>query len=108
MPARFFDGAPDIIRESVLDILHLPGEHLPYDVVFRDTYGRDHPRGPFLYGLDFGDGYRGCTFELDAFEMQRFRSRNRRRRVGWSALPADVRTSILAWIKMTTREAARQ
>ena len=98
MPARFLEGAPDIVRKNVLDIIGIvPAAPLDFDVLLRpdpapyaDTY---------VTGIDFGrDGARGCHFELHAYEARGYRERTRRNRVAWRDLPEPTRAAVLAYL----------
>lgn len=98
MPARFMDGAPDVVKRNVIDILAIvPAAPLDYDIVFRQ---HDTPRGGAAYGLDFGTyGGQGCHFYLTNHEMRAYRERNRRKRVAWRDLPEATRKAIVAYLE---------
>lgn len=91
MPARFMDGAPDVVKRNVIDILAIvPAAPLDYDIVFRRA----------AYGLDFGAyGEQGCHFYLTNHEMRAYRERNRRKRVAWRDLPEATRKAIVAYLE---------
>jgi hypothetical protein len=95
MPARFMDGAPDVIRRNVLDIVATPRDSvLEYDVVFRPE-----PDAAEIVGLDFGVyGWQGCHFFLEPHKARAYRERNRRKRVAWADLPEPTRKSILRYL----------
>ena len=98
MPARFMDGAPDIVKRNVIDILAtVPAAPLDYDVCFRQP---DSPRGGAAYGLDFGrHGAQGCHFYLTNSDMRDYRARNRRKRTAWRDLPDATQKAIVAYLE---------
>ena len=91
MPKRFLEGAPEVVRKGVLDIIATPKDAvLDYDVIWREDAEGE------AVGLDFGDhGWRGCHFFLKPHELRAYRDRNRRKRVAWGALPAATQKSII-------------
>ena len=96
MPSRFFDGAPDIVRRGILDIIAIrPAAPLDFDIVLPDvTCGT-------MSGVDFGaGGERGCHFYLKPHEMRAYRERNRRKRVAWRDLPEPTRSAIVRYLEM--------
>jgi len=95
MPARFMEGAPDIVKRNVIDILAIvPAAPLDYDVVFRAVDSGE------MSGLDFdGHGARGCHFFLKPHEMRAYRERNRRKRTAWRDLPDATQHAILAYLE---------
>lgn len=96
-PARFFDGAPAIVKAQVLDLIKItPAAPLDFDVLFRPE---PMARGQ-VTGLDFGaGGAQGCHFFLEAHEARAYRERNRRKRVAWSDLPAATQSRIVAYLE---------
>ncbi len=96
MPARFMEGAPDIVQERVIDILAIvPAAPLDYDVVFREVTGDGQ-----MYGLDFGRyGATGCHFFLQRHEMRAYRERARRKRTAWRDLPEATRKAIVNYLE---------
>lgn len=102
MPTRYLEGAPEEVREGVLDIFHIsPPAPLDYDIILRDP---DLLRvSGEVVGLDFGrSGERGCHFFLAApWQARAYRGRNRRRRVAWLDLPEDTREAVLAYLRET-------
>lgn len=95
MPARFMNGAPDIVRKNVIDIIS-DSAPLDYDVIFRQ---QDTPRGGASYGLNFDKyGDRGQHFYLTNYDMRAYRACQRRRRVAWLDLPEATRKSIVNYI----------
>lgn len=98
MPRRFMEGAPDIVRKGVVDIIRIvPPAPLDFDIVLRE--GELVP-GSECVGLDFhGDGVSGCHFFLKPHEMRAYRERNRRKRVAWKDLPRATRNAIVAYLK---------
>ena len=98
MPARFTDGAPDVVKRSVIDILAIvPAAPLDYDVIFRQP---DTPRGGASYGLEFGrHGTQGCHFYLTNSDMREYRERSRRKRVAWRDLPDATQRAIVAYLE---------
>lgn len=99
MPRRFMEGAPDIVRRSIVDIIRIdPPAPLDFDIVFRDVNG-EASRAE-MTGLDFDTrGSRGCHFFLRPHEMRDYRNRNRRKRVAWSDLPEATRTAIVTYLE---------
>lgn len=98
-PRRFFEGAPDIVKAQILDII---GPHAnavcEYDVILRPEPA---PRSELqIVGLDFGVyGSRGCHFFLKPHEARGYRDRNRRNRAAWNDLPAATQRAIVAYLK---------
>ncbi len=103
-PARFFAGAPDIVRAQVLDLIKISAAApLDFDVLLRPTKDRD-TRAPFyewFIGVDFGNqGEQGQHFFLNAGQLRAYRDRHRRRaRVAWSDLPADTQRAIVRYLE---------
>ena len=95
MPARFMDGAPDVVKHNVIDILAIvPAAPLDYDVCFRDVDSGE------MSGLDFDKhGAQGCHFFLKPHTMRAYRERNRRKRVAWRDLPAATQRAIVAYLE---------
>lgn len=98
MPARYMEGAPSIVRKSIIDIIGpFKDAVCEFDVCFRDPVTDDASE---FAGLDFGaDGSRGCHFFLKRHELRAFRERNRRKRVAWAKLPAPTRAAILNYLE---------
>ena len=96
MPARFMEGAPDIVRRNVIDIIGIvPAAPLDFDIVLRPEPDADE-----IVGLDFGMcGSQGCHFFLKPHEMRAYRERNRRKRVAWSDLPEPTQKAVLAYLE---------
>lgn len=96
MPARFLEGAPEAVRNGVLDLIAtVPPCPLDFDVILRPR-----PEDREVVGLDFGfSGAWGQHFFLKAHEMRAYRDRNRRKRVRWVDLPATVQKSIIAYLE---------
>lgn len=98
-PARFFEGAPDIVKNGVLDIFG-PHENAvcEYDVILRPEPA---PRSESqIVGLDFGvHGSRGCHFFLEPHEARAYRERSRRKRRAWNDLPPATQRAIVAYLK---------
>lgn len=94
MPARFMEGAPDVVKCQVLDIIRIvPAAPLDFDVVFRPE-----PDAPEIFGLDFDThGAQGCHFFLKPHEARAYRGRNRRKRVAWRDLPDATQKAILTY-----------
>ena len=96
MPARFMEGAPDVVRGGVLDIMG-PFEYAvcEYEILFKhpDTNPAE------IVGLDFDEhGARGCHFFLKPHDARAYRERNRRKRVAWLDLPKATRAAVLAYL----------
>jgi hypothetical protein len=107
MPARFMEGAPEIVRKGVLDILAVkPAAPLDFDVILRpDPADMADPYRAEVAGLDFGaHGSQGCHFFLRPFDMRAYRDRNRRKRVAWSDLPEATRAAIVAYLEWNPGE----
>lgn len=96
MPARFMEGAPDIVRKSLIDIIAIqPAAPLDFDVVLRPE-----PDSPEIAGLDFGaSGARGCHFFLKPHEARAYREHNRRKRKAWRDLPEATQKAIIAYLE---------
>lgn len=96
MPARFMAGAPDVIRQSVLDIVATPHDAvLEYDILFKPS----SPDAAEIVGLDFGGrGEQGCHFFLRPHEARAYRGRARRKRVAWVNLPEATQQAVLAYL----------
>lgn len=96
MPRRFLEGAPDIVRAQVLDLIRItPAAPLDFDIIFRPS---PFPRSAVI-GLDFGaNGVRGCHFELTTPEARAYRGRNRRKRVAWRDLPEPAQRALVAYL----------
>lgn len=95
-PARFFEGAPAIVKAQVLDFIEIkPAAPLDYDIVLRPAKGDQE-----VTGLDFGaEGERGCHYFLTPHEARRYRERNRRKRARWVDLPAATQSAIIAYLE---------
>lgn len=95
-PARFFEGAPDIVRAQVLDLIKIaPAAPLDFDVILKPE-----PDPEEVVGLDFGNyGERGCHFFLKPWEARAYRNRNRRNRAAWLDLPEATRRAIVAYLE---------
>jgi hypothetical protein len=107
MPSRFMQGAPEIVRENVLDIVG-PFKHAvcEYEAIFRAPI-TDNETGEMygFNGLDFSThGCRGCHFFLKPHEARAYRERNRRKRVTWLDLPAPTRKAIVAYLEWNPNE----
>lgn len=98
MPARYMQGAPDIVRKGIIDIIAIcPTAPLGYDVIFRQE---DTPRGGASYGLEFGQhGTQGSHFYLTNHEMRAYRERNRRNRVAWDDIPDVTQSAIIHYLE---------
>lgn len=98
MPARYMQGAPDIVRKCIIDIIAIcPTAPLGYDVIFRQE---GTPRGGASYGLDFCQhGTQGHHFYLTNYEMRAYRERNRRNRVAWDDIPAVTQSAIIHYLE---------
>lgn len=99
-PARFFAGAPEIVRAQVLDFIKIiPAAPLDYDVVLRpESLGEVDDSE--MVGLDFDNhGARGCHFFLSRWQMRDYRERNRRKRAAWSDLPPATQQAIVAYLE---------
>lgn len=96
MPRRFLEGAPEIVRKNVLDLIAIkPAAPLDFDVIMRP--GADDQE---VTGLDFGRcGAQGCHFFLKDWEARAYRDRNRRKRVAWSALPPATQAAIARYLE---------
>lgn len=105
MPVRFMEGAPDIVRNNVLDILAIkPATPLDFDVLLRSDPPAGVSRPCFEHhqtpGIDFGKhGTRGQHFFLNGPEMRAYRERNRRNRVAWRDLPERTQLAIVAYLE---------
>ena len=101
MPRRFMEGAPEILRRSVIDLIKIrPAAPLDYDVILRPNASDDMVAQ--VVGLDFGkDGAQGCHFFLERHEARDYRERNRRKRVAWRDLPAATQSAIVAYLEET-------
>lgn len=95
MPRRYLEGAPDIVRKGILDIIAIrPAAPLDFDIVLREGATDSE-----IVGLDFGrDGCCGCHFFLKPHEMRAYRERNRRKRVAWVDLPPDTQAAIVDYL----------
>ena len=96
MSRRFYKGAPEVVRDSVLGIfMFLPAAPLEYDVILSgplDKYG-------MLAAIDFGrNGERGDHFHMEPHELTYYQSRNRKKRVAWMDLPEATRSAIVAYV----------
>lgn len=98
MPARYMEGAPDIVKRNVIDILAIvPAAPLDYDVIFRQL---DTPRGGASYGLDIDrHGAQGRHFYLTNHDMRAYRERARRKRTAWRDLPDATQRAILTYLE---------
>ncbi|MFA7334858.1 MAG: hypothetical protein WC130_11290 [Kiritimatiellia bacterium] len=96
MPRRFLEGAPEIVRKKVLDMVEVkPAAPLDFDILFRPEPGDSQ-----IVGLDFGrTDLRGCHFFLEWHEARAFRERNRRKRVAWRDLPAGTQEMIVSYLE---------
>lgn len=95
MPARFMEGAPDCVKQGVIDILfNGPDVICEYDVILRPE-----PDASEITGLDFDtQGALGCHFFLAPHEARTYRERNRRNRVAWRDLPLPARKRIESYL----------
>lgn len=104
-PARFFNGAPEIVRRSIL-VMHkiTPAAPLDFDVLFKPIIAeirREVALFPEeIVGLDFGkSGAQGCHFFLEPHEARAYRERNRSKRVAWADLPEPTQRAILSYLE---------
>lgn len=107
MPARFMEGAPEIVRKNVLDIIAIkPAAPLDFDVLLRpDPADMVDMHRAEITGLDFGcSGARGCHFFLRPRDLVGYRDRNRRKRVAWADLPEATRKAIVAYLEWNPEE----
>jgi|TARA_R100000049_G_C1944148_1_gene88795 hypothetical protein len=95
-PARFFEGAPDIVKAQVLDFIKvIPAAPLEFDVLLCPASDDRE-----VTGVDFGQrGARGCHFSLKPHEARAYRDRNRRKRAAWSELPEPTQRAIVAYLE---------
>lgn len=95
-PARFFEGAPAIVKAQLIDLIEIkPAAPLDYDVVLRPSADDEQ-----VTGLDFDKwGARGCHFFLEPHEARAYRARNRRKRVAWLDLPEKTQRAIIAYLE---------
>lgn len=100
MPARFYAGAPEIVRKGVLDIFKIaPAAPLEFDIVLKPESPITDMSSAEIAGLDFGaNGAQGCHFCLKPHEMRDYRERNRRKRVAWADLPAPTQAAIIRYL----------
>ena len=96
MPARYMEGAPEIVKRGVIDLIKIiPAAPLDFDVILRPE-----PDPQEIVGVDFGEhDSRGCHFFLKPHEMRNYRERNRRKRVAWSDLPSATQSAIVAYLE---------
>jgi len=95
-PARYFEGAPDVVKAGVL-VIHGPFKDsvCEYDVLLKGESGPDE-----IVGLDFGaHGSCGCHFFLKPHDARGYRERNRRKRVKWADLPEPTRKAVAAYLE---------
>lgn len=95
MPAPFMDGAPEVVRAGVIDMIAIvPAAPLDYDIVLRPE-----PDAEEVVGVDFdANGGRGCHFFLAPHEMRAYRERNRGKRVFWQNLPEATQKAIIRYL----------
>lgn len=96
MPRRYMEGAPDIVRRGVLDLIRNPQPAVcDFDVILREGATAEN-----VTGLDFdARGARGCHFFLSRFEAVAYRARCRRRRVAWRDLPEPTQRALVAYLE---------
>lgn len=96
LPARFLEGAPEIVRKGIIDLIAVkPTAPLDFDVILRPE-----PDAMEIVGIDFGaEGSRGCHFFLRRHEARDYRERNRRNRVAWHDLPERTKAAIVAYLE---------
>jgi len=96
MPARFMEGAPEIVRKEIVDLIAVrPAAPLDFDVILRPE-----PDAVEIVGVDFDVyGERGCHFFLNRQQARAYRERNRRKRVAWNDLPEPTKAAVLAYLK---------
>lgn len=102
MPARFMEGAPDIVRDKVCDLIRVnPPAPLDFDVIFKGVIG-DGVRAE-MTGLDFSaGGAQGCHFFLHPHDMAAYRAKNRRKRIAWRDLPEPTQRRIVGYLSEPT------
>ena len=94
-PARFFEGAPEIVKAKIA-VIHGPFEETfcEYDVLFKETAQGE------VIGLDFSrQGAQGCHFFLEPHECSGYRERNRRKRIAWADLPEATQKAIVNYLQ---------
>lgn len=99
-PARFFEGAPEIVRRCIL-VIHGPFKDsvCEFDVLFK-LATEPSLDGAEIVGLDFdAHGAQGCHFFLSPAECRGYRDRNRRKRVAWVDLPEPTRRAIITYLE---------
>ena len=96
-PARFFEGAPEIVKAKVAVIHKTQPAPLEYDVLFKEMTGGFRSE---VIGLDFGRyGAQGCHFFLERHECRAYRERNRSNRVAWADLPEATQKAIVNYLQ---------
>ena len=97
-PARFFEGAPEIVKAKIA-VIHGPFKETvcEYDALFKETTGGTRSE---VIGLDFGRyGAQGCHFFLAPHECRAYRERCRRNRIAWADLPEATQKAIVNYLQ---------
>ena len=96
-PARFFEGAPEIVKAKIAVIHKTPVDEFPFEIVFKETTGCTRSE---VIGLDFGKyGAQGCHFFLEPHECRAYRERCRRNRIAWADLPEATQKAIINYLQ---------
>ena len=93
LPERFMLGAPDEIKNSVLDIFRFINSGYEFDVIF-------NCEGVILAREISQYGYVSDATEMAPDALRRYRRRANWRRTSWTLLPEDVRDAI---VRIATR-----
>ena len=95
MSARFYEGAPAIVKQKIAFICFNGCENgVPYDVLLTEDDGHGN-----AVGLDFGNRIQGQHFFLSPYDALRYRARNNRQRKAWSELPEGVQSAIVSYLE---------
>lgn len=99
MPASYYVGAPQIVRDKVAYIVKLPEPHaagMTYEILLveQDADGN-------TVGLDLGPLREGQHFFLSSIEAQNYKRTCGKRKTRWSALPGVMQQTITNYLKHT-------
>jgi hypothetical protein len=102
MPARYLEGAPEIVRGEIIDLITVrPAAPVGYSPPHFDVILRPEPDAAEIVGVDFSVyGERGCHFFLNRQQARAYRRRDRRKRVAWNDLPQATKAAVLAYLKV--------
>lgn len=99
MPARYYEGAPQIVRDKVAYIVKLPEPQaagMTHEILMveQDVEGN-------TVGIDVGPSFEGQHFFLSHVETREYKRTYGKRKTRWNGLPAAMQQTITNYLKHT-------